>query len=108
VDPDDVSVDLVDVLVKDQYVSRNDMWRLSKALVGQCVYVPKKVSFSGIRGQINELWKKGEQKTCGVISKNTRVSIISYKITSQTIFHWMGYLWGRFPNTGNPPGRKLP
>ena len=54
------------------------MWRLAKALVGKCVYVFKKLSFSGIRGQINELWTKGTQKTCGVISKDTKVGTLNY------------------------------
>lgn len=74
VEPKDVSVDLVELLFKDQFVSRSEMWRFSKQLVGSCVYVTKKISCSGVRAQVNEIWTKGEKLSCGVISENTRVS----------------------------------
>jgi len=73
VEPKDVSVDLVELLFKDQFVSRSEMWRFSKQLVGSCVYVTKKISRSGVRAQVNEIWTKGEKLSCGVISENTRV-----------------------------------
>lgn len=82
VEPKDVSVDLVELLFKDQFVSRSEMWRFSKELVGSCVYVTKKISRSGVRAQVNEIWTKGEKLSCGVISENTRVSKGENKIMS--------------------------
>ena len=82
VEPKDVSVDLVELLFKDQFVSRSEMWRFSKELVGSCVYVTKKISRSGVRAQVNEIWTKGEKLSCGVISENTRVSKGDSKIMS--------------------------
>ncbi len=73
VEPKDVSVDLVELLFKDQFVTRSEMWRFSKQLVGSCVYVTKKISHSGVRAQVNEIWTKGEKVSCGVISDDTRV-----------------------------------
>ena len=73
VEPSDVSVDMVELLIKDQYVSRSEMWRFSKALVGSCVYVGKKVSHSVVRAQVNEIWSNGEKLSCGVTSEDTRV-----------------------------------
>ncbi|KAM4552846.1 GATOR1 complex protein DEPDC5 isoform 1-T1 [Odontesthes bonariensis] len=73
VDPKDVTVDLVELTFKDQYIGRGDMWRLKKSLVSTCAYVTQKVEFAGIRAQASELWIKGEKVTCGYISENTRV-----------------------------------
>ncbi|XP_023820575.1 GATOR complex protein DEPDC5 isoform X2 [Oryzias latipes] len=73
VDPKDVTLDLVELTFKDQYIGRGDMWRLKKSLVSTCAYVTQKVEFAGIRAQASELWVKGEKVTCGYISEETRV-----------------------------------
>uniref|UniRef100_A0A671TUW2 DEP domain containing 5, GATOR1 subcomplex subunit n=1 Tax=Sparus aurata TaxID=8175 RepID=A0A671TUW2_SPAAU len=73
VDPKDVTLDLVELTFKDQYIGRGDMWRLKKSLVSTCTYVTQKVEFAGIRAQASELWVKGEKVTCGYISEDTRV-----------------------------------
>uniref|UniRef100_A0A3P9MQK9 GATOR complex protein DEPDC5 n=1 Tax=Oryzias latipes TaxID=8090 RepID=A0A3P9MQK9_ORYLA len=72
---DDVTLDLVELTFKDQYIGRGDMWRLKKSLVSTCAYVTQKVEFAGIRAQASELWVKGEKVTCGYISEETRVSV---------------------------------
>ncbi|XP_039361587.1 GATOR complex protein DEPDC5 isoform X12 [Mauremys reevesii] len=73
VDPKDVTLDLVELTFKDQYIGRGDMWRLKKSLVSTCAYVTQKVEFAGIRAQVGELWVKSEKVTCGYISEDTRV-----------------------------------
>ncbi|XP_029381606.1 GATOR complex protein DEPDC5 isoform X2 [Echeneis naucrates] len=73
VDPKDVTLDLVELTFKDQYIGRGDMWRLKKSLVSTCAYVTQKVEFAGIRAQASELWVRGEKVTCGYISEDTRV-----------------------------------
>ncbi|XP_060048727.1 GATOR1 complex protein DEPDC5 isoform X2 [Erinaceus europaeus] len=73
VDPKDVSLDLVELTFKDQYIGRGDMWRLKKSLVSTCAYVTQKVEFAGIRAQAGELWVKNEKVMCGYISEDTRV-----------------------------------
>uniref|UniRef100_A0AAQ4R2J5 DEP domain containing 5, GATOR1 subcomplex subunit n=1 Tax=Gasterosteus aculeatus aculeatus TaxID=481459 RepID=A0AAQ4R2J5_GASAC len=73
VEPKDVTLDLVELTFKDQYIGRGDMWRLKKSLVSTCAYVTQKVEFAGIRAQASELWVKGEKVTCGYISEDSRV-----------------------------------
>ncbi|XP_062814922.1 GATOR1 complex protein DEPDC5-like isoform X1 [Anolis carolinensis] len=73
IDPKDVTLDLVELTFKDQYIGRGDMWRLKKSLVGTCAYVTQKVELAGIRAQAGELWVKNEKVTCGYISEDTRV-----------------------------------
>ncbi|XP_021507593.1 GATOR1 complex protein DEPDC5 isoform X12 [Meriones unguiculatus] len=73
VDPKDVTLDLVELTFKDQYIGRGDMWRLKKSLVSTCAYITQKVEFAGIRAQAGELWVKNEKVMCGYISEETRV-----------------------------------
>ncbi|XP_028328449.1 GATOR complex protein DEPDC5 isoform X2 [Gouania willdenowi] len=73
VNPEEVTLDLVELTFKDQYIGRGDMWRLKKSLVSTCAYVSQKVEFAGIRAQASELWVKEEKVTCGYISEDTRV-----------------------------------
>ncbi|XP_077995219.1 GATOR1 complex protein DEPDC5-like [Glandiceps talaboti] len=73
VNPDDVTLDLLELTFKDQYISRSDMWRLKTSLLNSCAYITRKVEFSGIRAQISELWSKGVKVACGNISEDTKV-----------------------------------
>ncbi|TRY65307.1 hypothetical protein DNTS_015453 [Danionella cerebrum] len=90
VDPKDVTLDLVELTFKDQYIGRGDMWRLKKSLVSTCAYVTQKVELAGIRAQASELWVKGEKVTCGYISEDTREKNCSHEVTvvlfSRTFF----------------------
>ncbi|XP_054618374.1 GATOR complex protein DEPDC5 isoform X2 [Dunckerocampus dactyliophorus] len=73
VDPKDVTLDLMELTFKDQYIGRGEMWRLKKSLVSTCAYVSQKVDFAGVRSQASEMWVKGEKVTCGYVSEETRV-----------------------------------
>uniref|UniRef100_UPI00358EC276 GATOR1 complex protein DEPDC5 isoform X3 n=1 Tax=Myxine glutinosa TaxID=7769 RepID=UPI00358EC276 len=73
VDAKEVTLDLVELTFKDQYISRSDMWRLKKSLVNTCAYITQKVEFAGIRTQASELWVGREKVTCGYIGEDTRV-----------------------------------
>lgn len=41
------SADYVEFIFQDQYLGRNDMWRLGEQLVGQCIYTNQEVNFIG-------------------------------------------------------------
>uniref|UniRef100_A0A2K5IKH0 DEP domain-containing protein n=1 Tax=Colobus angolensis palliatus TaxID=336983 RepID=A0A2K5IKH0_COLAP len=71
VDPKDVTLDLVELTFKDQYIGRGDMWRLKKSLV-RCAFFESLLLFS-IIAQAGELWVKNEKVMCGYISEDTRV-----------------------------------
>uniref|UniRef100_A0A6Q2XWU0 DEP domain-containing protein n=1 Tax=Esox lucius TaxID=8010 RepID=A0A6Q2XWU0_ESOLU len=74
VDPKDVTLDLVELTFKDQYIGRGDMWRLKKSLHVIVSFCPSIVfHFVSHRAQASELWVKGEKVTCGYISEDTRV-----------------------------------
>ncbi|XP_064424153.1 GATOR1 complex protein DEPDC5 isoform X2 [Latimeria chalumnae] len=92
-DPKDVTLDLVELTFKDQYIGRGDMWRLKKSLVNTCAYITQKVEFAGIRAQASELWVKGEKVTCGYISEDTRVVFRSTSAMVYIFFQMSCEMW---------------
>ena len=60
-----ITLDSVEMIFKDQYLSRSVMWRMKSHLVKSCVYWNKKIEFSGIRTQCFEMWRQGEKLACG-------------------------------------------
>ena len=76
VDPSDVTLDLLELVFKDQYLSRSDLWRLQRSLSDTCVYLGKKIEFAGFRLQVNEMWMNGEKVACGVVGNDTKVCCI--------------------------------
>ncbi|XP_018117225.1 GATOR complex protein DEPDC5 isoform X8 [Xenopus laevis] len=93
VDPKDVTLDLVELTFKDQYIGRGDMWRLKKSLVSSCAYITQKVEYAGIRAQVGELWVKSEKVTCGYISEDTRVVFRSTSAMVYIFIQMSSELW---------------
>lgn len=93
VDPRGVSLDLVELLYKEQYYSRSDMWRMRKKLVNTCAYLNKKIEFAEMRCQVNELWSKGEKVTCGVINDETRSVYRSSTAVVQIFIQMSSEMW---------------
>ncbi|XP_071550419.1 GATOR complex protein Iml1 isoform X2 [Panulirus ornatus] len=75
VEPKDVTLELVELTFKDQYLGRSDMWRLKMNLVNSVVYLNKKVEFcsGSIRCQVYEMWAQGGKVACGVVTDDTKV-----------------------------------
>ena len=67
-----VTLDYVELLFQDQYISRGDMWRLKQDLCKQCVYVTQEITAFGLRAHINELLISNINVGSGVIGENTR------------------------------------
>lgn len=88
-----ITVDLVEVLFKDQYYSRSDMHRLRNSMIGNGVYLNKNIKFSEMRVQINELWCRGEKVTCGVISEDTRIVFRSSTAVVHIFIQMSSEMW---------------
>nr|CAB3237409.1 DEP domain-containing protein 5-like [Phallusia mammillata] len=71
VEPEDVTIDLLEVSFKDQYISRSDMLRMKKHLLNSCVHIEQFVEFSEIKAQVSEMWANSVQVKCGFISDHT-------------------------------------
>ena len=75
VNKNDVTLDRLELVVKDHFVTRSDAWYLHQSLIGSCVYYSKKCRFYNMRIHVNEMWMKEDRVACGVVGERTRVSI---------------------------------
>ena len=75
VDKIKVALDSVELLFKEQYLGRSEMWRLTKFLSDSVVFLNKKISFcrDTIRCTVNEMWGQGDRMACGAITPDTKV-----------------------------------
>ena len=48
------------------------MWRLSRQLIGRCLYNRQRVRFEGIRALVKQVYIKGHEAEAGVVTRNTR------------------------------------
>ena len=72
-DTPSVTLDLVELSIKGQYIGRSDMWRLRKQLIDTSVFLGKQVSFAGMQARVHDLWTSAEKVSCGLIRPNTKI-----------------------------------
>ena len=54
--------DYIELTFQDQYLGRNEMWRLGQSLVGQCVFVDQEISFIGVvSAKIHAIYRAGQK-----------------------------------------------
>ena len=70
VDKERVALDSVELLFKEQYLGRSEMWRLKRHLVDSVVFLNKKINFckDTIRCTVNEMWGQGDRVASGTIT----------------------------------------
>lgn len=78
-----VTLDSVELMFKDQYLSRSVMWRLKSDMVNECVYLKKKIEFYGFRCDVFEMWARGTKVTSGLVGPDTKVV---YRSASSQVF----------------------
>ncbi|ODQ82908.1 hypothetical protein BABINDRAFT_5803 [Babjeviella inositovora NRRL Y-12698] len=72
--PAEVEADLVEIQIKDMYLSRGDMWHFSSILQGQCVYRSKKVALmDGIRVTVNGIYRRKQKVFSAYVGPATKV-----------------------------------
>ncbi|KAI6036401.1 hypothetical protein BKA83DRAFT_4162318 [Pisolithus microcarpus] len=84
VDREEYSADYVEFTFQDQYLGRNDMWRLGEHLVGQCVFVEQEISFIGvIAAKVQNIYVNGKQVSAGYVTSKTKAIYrsLSAKVT---------------------------
>ncbi|KAG5518760.1 hypothetical protein PMAC_002731 [Pneumocystis sp. 'macacae'] len=72
-DKESISADHIVIYFKDQYISRSDMWNLSRDLQGKCIWKGQKILFAGsLRVEIREIWINGKKKYSAYVSTKTK------------------------------------
>eukprot|EP00757_Euglenozoa_sp_SAG-D1_P011210 gene11210-54_t len=71
----------VDLVFKDQFVSRSDMWVIDSYLrsVDRAVYAGKRMSYEGVRFEMKDLLLEGQSKCdegpiCGLVGPGTKLT----------------------------------
>ncbi|CCI44125.1 unnamed protein product [Albugo candida] len=74
-----VEAEFVEISLKDQFISRRDLWYLKRSVTGKPVSVGKNVRVHGTRWQVMDVHasKNEEQVVSGVISEHTKLSLRS-------------------------------
>ncbi|KAI6166822.1 hypothetical protein EDD17DRAFT_1095190 [Pisolithus thermaeus] len=84
VDREEYSADYIEFTFQDQYLGRNDMWRLGEHLVGQCVFVEQEISFIGvIAAKVQNIYVNGNKVSAGYVTSKTKAIYrsLSAKVT---------------------------
>lgn len=84
VDKQQYCADYIEFTFQDQYLGRNEMWRLAEHLVGQCVFVDQEISFiSVIAAKIQSIYVKGRKVSAGYVTATTKAIYrsLSAKVT---------------------------
>ncbi|KAL6301620.1 hypothetical protein BKA93DRAFT_738346 [Sparassis latifolia] len=74
----------IELTFQDQYLGRNEMWRLSSHLAGQCVYSEQEISFIGvIAAKVQGIYVDGKQVSAAYVTSSTKAIYrsLSAKIT---------------------------
>ena len=75
-------------MFQDQYLGRNDMWRLGRYLSGQCIYEDQEVSFCGcISAKIRNIYIGGEKARSSIVQRFSsvdRLQVSSACMTTST------------------------
>ncbi|KAJ1622819.1 hypothetical protein T492DRAFT_600159, partial [Pavlovales sp. CCMP2436] len=71
---DEAELAYVELLVKEQYISRSEIWQLQRGLLSQCVYAGKLLVHGGLRLQVQRLtMPTGAPCLCGLIAAQTKL-----------------------------------
>ena len=76
VNKESVTLDILEVIFKDNFVTRGDSWRFHRSLIGSCSYLSQKVHFMNMRISVNDMWMHGNRVTCGVVGEKTKVGLL--------------------------------
>ncbi|KZV77652.1 hypothetical protein PENSPDRAFT_621231 [Peniophora sp. CONT] len=99
--------DYVEFVFQDQYLGRNEMWRLGEQLAGQCLHVGQEVSFIGaIVARVDAIYIRGESVPSGLVTTATKsvYRTLSAKVT--LFIQVCRELW-EFSNDGERYNEKI-
>ncbi|BAO40516.1 vacuolar membrane-associated protein IML1 [Kluyveromyces marxianus DMKU3-1042] len=73
-DKESLTVDLIELHVKDCHVNRGDMWKFSTTLQDTCVFLGQKVSLiEAVRATVKGIYRNGKKVFSGYINDNTKI-----------------------------------
>ena len=102
-----VTLDLVEIFIKDVNLARDAMWNFSASLVGTCTYIEQRLSFLGSRmGVVRNIYRNGKNELSGYIGKDTKI-IYRSESAKLTIFIQLSREMWHFEEDGEIMFHKL-
>ncbi|CAJ0578810.1 unnamed protein product, partial [Mesorhabditis spiculigera] len=70
-----IQLDNIQLNFKEMYLSRADMWKMRKALIGKCLFQETDTVLQQLKVhlRINDMWSKGNEVKHGYVGSDTRV-----------------------------------
>ncbi|KAF8972648.1 hypothetical protein BDZ97DRAFT_1901173 [Flammula alnicola] len=107
VDKASCCADYVEFIFQDQYLGRNDMWRLGKYLSGQCIYKDQEVSFiGGIAAKIQNIYIGGKKVSSACMTSSTKAIYRSFSAKITIFIQVCRELW-EFAGDGERYNEKI-
>ncbi|RLV92110.1 Vacuolar membrane-associated protein [Spathaspora sp. JA1] len=104
---EDVTVELVEIFIKDVNLSRDSMWNFSALLSGTCGYIDQRLTYLNNRtGIIKYMYKNGKQVFSGYISKDTKIIFRSESAKLTVLIQLSQEMW-HFEENGEIMFHKL-
>ena len=102
-----VTLDLVEIFIKDVNLSRDGMWNFSSSLVDTCTYTDQRLVYLGSRvGTVKHMYKNGKSVFSGYIGKDTKI-IYRSESAKLTIFIQLSREMWHFEEDGEIMFHKL-
>ncbi|GJQ11815.1 hypothetical protein GpartN1_g3606.t1 [Galdieria partita] len=83
----------VEVLVKNQYLSSSEMWRLKFLLNGQCIYSGKILFLDRIQARVKSLFMDTSPVESGIVSHETKFNFRSQSAKTVWLIEFSKELW---------------
>jgi hypothetical protein len=83
-DYSEYELDIVELYFQEQYISRRDMWQISKQMNRKSVYSQKEITLQGINFKVQNLLQNNQNVYSGIIMEKTKF-IYRSKSTRQFI-----------------------
>ncbi|KAI0686452.1 hypothetical protein BC835DRAFT_1420375 [Cytidiella melzeri] len=107
VDKDEWSADFVEFTFQDQYLGRNEMWRLDQYLVGQCVFVDQEISFVGTAVvNVHAIYIAGKKTSTAYVTSRTKMVYRSLSAKATLFIQVCRELW-EFAGDGERYNEKI-
>ncbi|KRY71381.1 DEP domain-containing protein 5 [Trichinella pseudospiralis] len=100
-----VVLDVLELSVKEQYISNSDYYRLRQVIVNTCVYLNKKIEHCGMRVYVQEMFRFGERVNAGYVNENTRIVLRSSSALVYIMIQMSQEMW-EFDNEGDLHAEK--
>ncbi|KAI9508459.1 hypothetical protein F5148DRAFT_1284026 [Russula earlei] len=107
VDKSQCQADHIELIFQDQYLGRNDMWRLSEQLTGHCVHLGQEIVFIGsVVAKVESIYSAGQKVSSALLTATTKAIYRSLSAKVMIFIQVCRELW-EFSGDGERYNEKI-